>query len=109
MERKRQIEEEFVAMQNKYNLRSKTTTGKQDVLQYLVDRMAENYSRAWYWSWEFVGKNTSKGGYLSHRGPARASDLALHSPELVEDRRIGRFKVYRLREENIDKIIEALK
>jgi hypothetical protein len=79
MERKRQVEMEFEAMQNKYKLRSKTTTGKQDVLQYLVDRMADNYSRAWYWSWEFVGKTTSKGGYLSHRSPAVATSSATQS------------------------------
>ena len=98
------VEMEFIQFQERYSLTKKSQTGVESVLQFLLDHP----ERIWWWSWEFVGKNNSKGGYLSHRAPARASDLALHEPELVEDRRIGRFKVYRLRRENIDKINNRL-
>lgn len=84
----------------------KSTTGIREVLQFLLDKKEE---KIWWWSWEFVGKTTSKGGYLSHRAPARASDLALHHTELVEDRHIGRFCVYRLKKENLNKVTEFLK
>lgn len=85
--------------------RRKGGTSCKDVLQFMVDNYKE---RIWWWSWEFVGKKTSTGGYLSHKAPARASDLAIHTPELVEDRKIGRFKVYRVRRENREKVIDYL-
>ena len=103
-EYKNKIEMQFQSLQQAYSSRRKGATGREAVLQFLVD----NPQRIWFWSWEFVGKNTSKGDYLSHRAPARASDLAIHEPELVEHRSIGRFKVYRLRRENIEKVTERL-
>lgn len=84
--------------------RNNRETGCETVLRF----MFENQQRVWWWSWEFVGKSNSKGGYLSHRAPARASDLAIHYPNLVEDRKIGRFSVYRLKLENMDQILSFL-
>ena len=84
----------------------KDGTSCKDVLQYLVDTYKE---KTWHMSWELTFKTTSKGGYISHRGPARASDLALKNPELVEARKIGRFCAYRVRRENRDKVLEYLK
>ena len=79
-------------------------TSCKDVAQFLFENKDK---KIWWWSWEFIGKRT-KDGYLSHRACARASDLALHT-NLVEDRRIGRFKVYRLKVENIKEIINYIK
>lgn len=103
--RKFQIENEFSKLQSHYKSTKRHGTSCRDVLQFLVDNHKE---KIWWWAWEFVGKTTSKGGYLSHRAPARASDLALHDPDLVEDRKIGRFKVYRVRRENRDKVLQYL-
>lgn len=100
-----EIEKEYSEMKQKYINGGKTKTSCKDVLQFMVDNYGE---RRWWWAWEFVGKKTSKGGYLSHRAPARASDLALHT-DLVEDRKIGRFKVYRVKQENREKVLEYLK
>lgn len=79
--------------------RSKTTQCE-SVLYFLL----ENPGRIWWWSWELIGKSTSNGHYLSHRAPARASDLAIWEPLLVEHRSVGRFKIYRLRTENMNLI-----
>lgn len=99
------IEEDFHRMRQKYLDTKRRLTGRVDVLQAMVD----NKSKIWWWSWEFIGIHTSTGSFLSHRAPARASDLAIFYPELVEHRPIGKFKVYRLRRENMDKVIEYLK
>lgn len=107
--RKKKIEDDFEALSDSYHRNEKSTTGVEDVLQFLLDNFRSNPEKVWWWSYEFVGQHNSKGGFLSHRAPARASDLALHESDLVEDRKIGRLKVYRLREENMDKIIERLK
>lgn len=101
-----EVNTEFSKLENKHKTSKKKTTGCEDVLQFLVDHHKE---KIWWWSWEFIGQTTSKGGYLSHRAPARASDLALHNPELVEDRKIGRFKVYRVRRENREAVLQYLK
>ncbi len=76
------------------------------VLQLMYDK---RNIKCWWFAWEFIDKFNSKHEYLSHRAPARASDLAIHYPELVEDRKIGRFKVYRLRTENIKEVRSWLK
>ena len=100
-----EIEKAYQEIRDKHRTNNKHGTSCKDVLQFMVD----NYKkRIWWWSWEFVGQTTSKGGYLSHRAPARASDLALHT-DLVEDRKIGRFKVYRVKRENREKVLEYLK
>ncbi len=101
-----QTQKEFLAMDHKYHSSKRKGTSCKDVLQFMVDNHKE---RIWWWSWEFVGKTNSIGGYLSHRAPARASDLALHNSDLVEDRKIGRFKVYRVRRENRDSVLQYLK
>lgn len=101
------IEREFAKMEASRPARSPRSkaTGIRDVLQYMLDHI----EKTWWWSWELNDKVNSKGGFLSHRACARASDLALHHSDLVEDRRVGRFKVYRLKVENWDKINEFLR
>lgn len=99
------VEESFNKEVDRYNKRLKNdATGCQTVLQYLLDTPG----KIWHWSWELMSKTNSKGNYLSHRAPARASDLALHTG-LVEDRRVGRFKMYRIRLEKLEEINEYLK
>ena len=80
-------------------------TGCQDVVQLMYDKP----DKIWWWAWEFIGRVNSKGDYLSHRAPARASDLAIKIPDLVEDRKISRFSCYRLKLENKPIIEEYLK
>ena len=79
--------------------------GKVQVLKFMIERP----NRIWWYSWQLIGGSTSDGEYLSHRAPARASDLANKYPELVEDRKIGRFSVYRLRTENLGQVQEFIK
>ncbi len=100
------IEQEYAKMMNWYenSRKKKNETGIESVLQFLVDHP----EKIWWWSWEFIGQVNSKGGWLSHRSPARASDLAIHHPHLVEDRKIGRFKIYRLRTEHMDQVNKFL-
>jgi hypothetical protein len=102
----KKIEREFneLVEWNENNKRNNNATGVECVLQYLLD----NKQQTWFWAWELIGKTNSKGGYLSHRAPARASDLAIHYPEFVEHRKIGKYKVYRLKVENLSKIIKFL-
>ena len=90
----------FDAMREHHRRFSKTYTSVEDVLQFMLDHP----QKIWWWAWEFNSQTNSKGKYLSHRACARASDLALHHGTLVEDRKIGRFKVYRLRRENMSLI-----
>ena len=46
--------------------------------------------------------------HKDERGTAIISDLAIHYPDLVEDRKIGRFAVYCLRTENLWEIQQFL-
>lgn len=96
---------QFDLLLKNYHSRKSNATGIQTVLQFLLDHP----EKIWWWSWEFIGQVNSKGGWLSHRAPARASDLALHHSELVEDRKVGRYKVYRLKTENLQKVKEFLR
>ncbi len=72
-------------------------TSIKDVLQYMIDTREEI---TWHPSYSFAGNKTSTGGFLSHRACARASDLAIHHPDLVEARPVGKIHVYRLKREN---------
>jgi len=101
------IENEFqklVKWSETHKMQNKNT-GMETVLQFLLDHP----EKIWWWSYEFGDRINSKGGFLSHRACARASDLAIKYPDLVEDRKIGKLAVYRLRTENMDKIKEFLK
>jgi len=100
------IELDFEAKQKWYqNTRgTKNPTGIVSVVHAMLES-----KKIWWWSWEFVGKKTSKGYWLSHRAPARASDLAIFYPNIVECRKIGKFAIYRLRIENSRAISEFLK
>lgn len=107
-----QIDRELANARHWYANRTKSATSCKDVLQYLVDNHPTNKpegGKIWFWAWEVIGKVNSKGKYLSHRSPARLSDLAIKTPDLVEHKRIGRFKIYRVRRENREKVIEYLK
>lgn len=99
-----QVEQAFETLKENHKSLRSDATSVRDVLQYMVDRS----DKIWWWAWEFLNQHNSKGRYLSHRACARASDLAIHYPDFVEGRRIGRFKVFRVRTENIDKINEFL-
>lgn len=103
---KQKIEYLFNQEVNRYANRKHRNkqTGVKCVLKWMKE-----HPKMWVWSWELVGKQTSDGSYLSHRAPARASDLAIFHPELVEGRKIGRFSIYRLRTENMSKINKFLK
>lgn len=101
------IEREFDNMRSNYLKTKKKGSGTscKDVLQFMV----ENYEKQkWWWSWDFAFKTTQNGRFLSHKAPARASDLALHT-DLVESRKIGRYCVYRVKKENREKVLEFLK
>lgn len=97
------VEIEFEKKRDYYesHTRSSKNSGCEAVLQFMID----NPETIWWWSYEFIGRVNKKGDFLSHRAPARASDLALHYPELVEDRKVGRLKMYRARLENMAKIL----
>jgi hypothetical protein len=98
-----EIELAFSKLQDKYYNGERNGTSCEDVLQYMVDHP----EIIWHWSYSFVGQRTSKGGFLSHRSPARASDLALHT-DLVQARKIGRLCVYRLKIEKLAEIKKYL-
>lgn len=97
-----QIDQAFKALEKSILGNKKEGTSCNDVLHWLY----ENQDKVWVMSWEVVGQVTKNGRYLSHRAPARLSDLALNDPHLVEDRKLGRYKAYRLRTENIN-LVEA--
>jgi len=101
----RRVEDDFLRMKRTVSHCHKKgkLTDAQAVLLYMSERQV-----VWYWSWELVGKSTYRGNHLSHRAPARASDLSIHRPELVECRKVGRFACYRARKENSRLIKEFL-
>lgn len=84
---------------NSINTRGKSVCNKETVLRYLLES-----KKTWVWSWEFQDKRLFDGTRLSHRACARASDLAIQHPELVECRKHKRFAAYRVRRENIKQI-----
>jgi len=104
---KKTIEEEYTLLVEKQA--KKKNNNVYTGCQAVVALMLEKPEKIWWWSWEFVGKTTKEGEFLSHRAPARASDLAIHYPDIVEDRKIGRFSVYRLKTENTKAINNMLK
>lgn len=97
-----QIDQAFNELKDRVLANSKEGTSCEDVLQLMVDKP----EKIWWMSYEVNNQVNSKGKFLSHRACARAGDLANFSPQLVEDRSIGRLKAYRLRTENMH-LIEA--
>lgn len=79
-------------------------TGTTSVIKLMLET-----NKIWWWIWEFIGMATREGDFLSHRAPARASDLAIFNPDIMECRKVGRFALYRLRKENLDIIHKYLK
>lgn len=92
-----EIEQAFNNLKDMVKSRARGSTSCDDVLRF----MYENQQQIWFMSWDFINETTKDGSFLSHRAPARASDLAIYDPQLVEDRKIGRYKAYRLRLENV--------
>lgn len=99
---------EFENLKRDHDAAEAMTGVKYSSMENVLQLMLDNKKKIWWFAWEFIGQKNSKGGYCSHKAPARASDLAIHHPLLVEHRSIGRFKVYRMRIENIEKIIKFL-
>lgn len=79
-----------------------------NMTEALLLYMLENPKKIWWFAWEVVGKETKDGHWLSYKAPARLSDLANFESLLVEERRVGRFMVYRLRTENMSLIKKRL-
>lgn len=99
-----EVERSFKQLYDSVESKNHTATSCDDVLRFFY----ENQQQIWFMSWDFINQKTKDGRHLSHRAPARASDLAIHEPHLVEDRKIGRFKAYRLRLENLNLIQKRL-
>lgn len=65
-------------------------TQKDILLQYL----REHPEKIWWFAWEVVNKKTKDGKFLSHRAPARLTDLVIDKK--CESREVGVYTVYRL-------------
>lgn len=76
----------------------------QNVVQYMLDYP----EKIWFFSWEFNNVVNSKQEWLSYKWCARASDVAIHHPTIVESRKVWRFCVYRLCTENMNLIEDFL-
>lgn len=80
-------------------------TGEQKVLAYM-----HFTSQNWFMAWEFSKGLIVIPGmgsiFLSHRAPARISDLSVKYPSLIEKRSIGRYVAYRIRYDNIEKALD---
>ena len=63
-----------------------------------------NSGRHWHFASEFVGD--TKGGWLSYKGAARISEVAKLYPELVEEQKVGRFSVFRLKTKKIPEYLK---
>jgi hypothetical protein len=57
--------------------------------------------RHWHYASDFVGE--TKGGWLSYKGSARIQEVAKLYTELVEEQKVGRFSVFRLKTKKIPK------
>lgn len=93
------IESEYQKLLDQYNHKEKKG-GKSTWMQAVVQLMLDHPQKIWWWSYEIMGRTNSKWEWISHRWPARASDLAIYHSDIMEDRKIGRLAVYRLRVEN---------
>lgn len=100
------VNQKFEIVKKDVEAHERGSTSKYDVLQYMIDTKE---TITWHPSYSFQGNTTSTGGFLSHRACARASDLAIKHPDLVEARKVGTIHVYRLRRENPKQIIEFMK
>lgn len=65
----------------------------------MTNILTENPKKVWWFAWEINGSMLTNGKRLSHRACARATDLVAKSE--AESRRIGRFKVYRFKFEEL--------
>jgi len=93
----KEVNKNFEIVKKDVEAHEKGSTSKYDVLQYMIDTKE---TITWHPSYSFQGNTTSTGGFLSHRACARASDLKMQHPDIVEAREVGSIHVYRLRREN---------
>lgn len=70
----------------------KDPTDKEKVLRYLINE------GNWLYSYDFIGQKP--GVFLSHRGPARISELATKYPELIQTDQSEKTYKYRFRFDN---------
>lgn len=91
----RSVESQWRWIEENISRRKSTVCTKVMVLKYLLETKT-----IWIPSWYFQNKKLSTGELLSHRACARASDLAINHPEIVECRKLGRYAFYRVRREN---------
>lgn len=102
---KKQVNDEFCELELMFKEKKHQWTSCEHVLLYMLEKK----DKIWFWAWELSNVRTETGILISHKGSARASDLANFYPKLVEARKISRFCVYRLRLENIKLIKKHLK
>lgn len=69
--------------------------GKKPQTQKVYEYLQENPTKIWWWAWEVIGKKNKSGDFLSHRAPARLTDL-VNDGKCVSER-IGEYTVYRLK------------
>lgn len=60
----------------------------------ILKRM-KNGTKHWYFAYDFMD--------LHYKAPQRLSDLGMFYPKLIEKRKIGKFKVYRLKTKELPK------
>ena len=89
------IEKEWEQAKYEIDQKKRKPTTRALVLKW----MGRNKHRTWVWSWEFIGERVGDT-ILSYKAPARASDLAIYHPDLVECRKHKRFAAFRLKTEN---------
>ena len=99
-------EDSYRAILGEYERMKSRSKGTQ--CEGVLHLLLEHPQKIWWWPWELVGQRTKSGHFLSYKAPARASELANFESHLVEDRSVGRFKVYRLRTENMNLIMKRL-
>jgi hypothetical protein len=89
------IEKEYNKLYRWYNetenKKNTDKTQKQAVLEYLE----ENRSKIWWFAFDVVNKTNKSGDFLSHRAPARLTDLANEGTLISEP--LGKYVVYRLK------------
>lgn len=102
-----ELEWDGIVARNNNNKHSDKWTGEQKCLAFM-----HFTSQNWFFAWEF-----SKGAiylpvvgsiFLSHRAPARISDLSVKYPSLIETRTLGKQTAYRIRYENIENALDSV-
>lgn len=97
MHTQQQIESSFDKLVINSHVKSNTTD-----IENIKSIMENNPDKIWWFPYEFMGGHTIKGNtfFIGYECSARLSELSRNT-DLIESRRIGRFKVRRYRFENI--------